>query len=208
MKAITWVMGLLLLIILGKAALIWSGAYNIAADVPHWRLTERVMEMVRDRSIARRATGMAVPDLSDESLIRTGAGNYEAMCVACHLQPGAATTELSRGLYPAPPPLVKNQPVSPAKAFWVIKHGIKMSGMPAWGRSMEDGAIWGMVAFLQKLPGMSPAHYHELVTTSGGHSHANAPEELRDHDDETEHLDGQDAKIHLHADGSQHEHKN
>ena len=61
MKAITWVLGLLLLIVLGKAALIWSGAYNIAADEPHWRLTERVMETLRDRSVAVRASSIVEP---------------------------------------------------------------------------------------------------------------------------------------------------
>ena len=171
MKAIAWIVGLLLLIGIGKAALIWSGAYNIAADEPHWRLTERVMETLRDRSIAVRATGIDVPDLDDESLIRAGAGNYEAMCAVCHLQPGVAETELSIGLYPAPPQLGKRPPEDPAATFWAIKHGIKMSGMPAWGKSMDDESIWGMVAFLRVLPEMSETQYRERVEASEGHTH-------------------------------------
>jgi hypothetical protein len=53
----------------------------------------------------------------------------------------------------------------------VIKHGIKMSGMPAWGKSMEDKYVWGLVAFLNQLPGMSADRYGDLVEASGGHLH-------------------------------------
>lgn len=171
MRTIIWLLGLLLLIVAGKAVFIWSGAYNIAADEPHWPLTERVMETLRDRSIAERASDIAVPRLEDESLIRAGAGNYDAMCAGCHLKPGVENTEQSVGLYPAPPNLARKPVDDPAAAFWVIKHGIKMSGMPAWGESMEDEYIWGMVAFLRQLPDMSADHYDELVEASGGHRH-------------------------------------
>ena len=81
-----------------------------------------------------------------------------------------AETELSKGLNPAPPNLSR-EPVDAAEAFWVIKHGIKASGMPAWGMSMQDEYIWGMVAFLQELPKLSPAQYQAMVASSGGHSH-------------------------------------
>jgi mono/diheme cytochrome c family protein len=208
MKVITWLTGFVIAVAAVAALLAWSGAYNVAADEPHWPLIERLMETVRDRSAAVRASGTVVPDLDDESLIRTGAGNYEAMCADCHLQPGVAKTELSFGLYPAPPQFAKERPDDPAAAFWVIKHGLKMSGMPAWGKSMNDESIWGMVAFLRKLPDLSPTRYRELVATSSGHSHGTAPEEPHDHDDETEHMHGEETKIHVHADGSQHEHRN
>jgi len=77
------------------------------------------------------------------------------MCIGCHLAPGVAETELSQSLYPAPPNLAKiGVDGNPSAAFWVIKHGIKATGMPAWGKSMGDEYIWGMVAFLNQLPTM------------------------------------------------------
>ena len=96
-----------------------------------------------------------------------GAGNYAAMCAGCHLVPGSKGTELSRGLYPEPPDLSANA-VEPAHAFWVIKHGVKASGMPAWGKSMDDDAIWSLAAFLQKMPNMDEAAYKEMAARSGG----------------------------------------
>jgi mono/diheme cytochrome c family protein len=77
----------------------------------------------------------------------------------------------------------------PAEAFWIIRHGIKMTGMPAWGKSMDDGSIWGMVALLQRLPEMSVDQYHELVEASEGHSHGSGEAHVHDDDEHHEHKD-------------------
>ena len=168
---------------------VWSGVYNIAADDPHTRPVYALMDTMRERSIAVRAKKLhPPPNLDDPALIRQGAGNYNAMCMSCHLAPGMAETELSKGLYPAPPNLSK-QTVDAASAFWVIKHGIKASGMPAWGRSMQDDYIWNMVAFLQQLPGMDAARYQALVASSGGHDHG-----------------GGETNAHAHAEGADQDH--
>lgn len=206
MKLITSLLGLLLLVAVGAGAFIWSGAYNIAADNPHWPLTERVLETARERSIEARSSGIAVPDLDDESLIRAGAGNYDAMCVDCHLEPGEDHTELSAGLYPVPPNLGRDRIEDPAEAFWIIKHGIKMTGMPAWGKSMEDEHIWGMVAFLQQLPDMSPDRYRELVKASGGHDHSPADNARQDDNADAGKAPAGDAKPQDHEDAPPHDH--
>ena len=154
-----------------SAIFIWSGVYNVGADNTHTRPVRQILQTLRERSIETRASKLEVPtDLMDLAHIVQGAGNYDAMCVACHLSPGVAQTELSQGLYPAPPDLTANR-VDAASAFWVIKHGIKASGMPAWGLSMGDVYIWNMAAFLQKLPELDAAEYQALVASSDGHSH-------------------------------------
>ncbi|MFD1295138.1 c-type cytochrome [Lysobacter gummosus] len=152
------------------AGALWWGVYDVGADAPHTRPVYAVLELARERSVAMRAMQLSVPALDDEARIRNGAGNYQAMCAGCHLAPGMAPTELSRGLYPAPPNLSARQ-VDAAAAFWTIKHGIKASGMPAWGASMGDEHIWDLVAFLGRLPALDAAQYRDLVARSGGHSH-------------------------------------
>lgn len=170
--------------VLAAAGFVWSGVYNIAADDLHTRPVYALMHTMRERSITVRANKLhPPPNLDDPALIRQGAGNYNAMCMSCHLAPGMAETELSKGLYPAPPNLSK-QTVDAASAFWVIKHGIKASGMPAWGKSMSDDYIWNMVAFLQVLPRLDAAQYQALVDSSGGHDHG-----------------GGETKPHAHAEG-------
>ncbi len=150
----------------------YSGLVNVGADVPHSPAIHSFLTVVRDRSIEVRSKNIEVPGLDNEALIRTGAGNYSAMCVSCHLAPGVTRTELSLGLYPAPPNLAETGvDGNPAAAFWIIKHGIKATGMPAWGKSMGDEYIWGMVAFLKQLPRMDATQYQALVAASGGHQH-------------------------------------
>ena len=189
-------------IALGAAAafalFVWSGAYNFAADDPHTAAVGSLLETMRERSIETRAVGLLAPDLSDPARIVQGAGNYNAMCVGCHLSPGMAESELSKGLYPAPPNLSKEK-VEPGQAFWVIKHGIKASGMPAWGKSMSDEYMWNMAAFLQELPKLDADRYKEMVAHSGGHQHdhGGAHDEGADHDHD--HDQGSEADHHDHG---------
>ncbi|MFP7722871.1 c-type cytochrome [Lysobacter sp. A3-1-A15] len=173
------------------AGLVWSGFYNVAADDPHSAPVYSLLATMRDRSIQARAGELEIPaDLMDRARIVQGSGNYDAMCMECHLAPGMDGTELSRGLYPSPPDLTRSA-VDAAEAFWVIKHGIKASGMPAWGQSMDDAYVWNMAAFLQVLPGLDPAQYQAMVDSSGGHEHgggetqphAHAPGVSADHHD-------------------------
>ena len=172
--------------ILALGLFIWSGLYNIGADDTHTRPVYSVLEALREQSIEHHARNIEVPDLTDPAMIRSGAGNYAAMCMGCHLAPGMADSEMSKGLYPAPPNLSRQAANDPKHDFWVIKHGIKASGMPAWGKSMQDQYIWGMVAFLQQLPKLDAVQYDALVDSSGGHSHGGGEDH---HDAEGEDLD-------------------
>jgi mono/diheme cytochrome c family protein len=147
--------------------LIYAGAYNIAADAPHTGPVYWLLNTVRERSIAVRSGDVTVPsDLASQKRISAGAGLYNEMCAGCHLGPGLERTEISQGLYPRAPELAKGAGLSPAEEFWVIKHGIKMTGMAAWGPTHNDTLIWDMVAFLQKLPGLSATQYQAVVKSA------------------------------------------
>lgn len=146
----------------GALAYIYSGMYHIGADTPHWPVTTRIVEILRERSIERRMKDIKVPDLQGQQLVLKGAGQYAAMCVECHLAPGMKDSEIRPGLYPQPPNLSQVR-IDPRMAFWVTKHGIKMSAMPAWGLGHDDEAIWSIVAFLNKLPDLSPEQYRDIV---------------------------------------------
>lgn len=173
------VFAFLILLLSGVAASAWFGLFNFAADVPHSKFVYSGIELLRERSVRLQAASISVPKLDSEQSIIKGAGNYAAMCAQCHLSPTMKSTELSRGLYPSPPDLTSTA-VEPAIAFWTVKHGIKASGMPAWGKSMNDQDIWDMVAFLQKLPRLDSAAYTVLVSSSDGHSHAGTPQPNHD----------------------------
>ncbi|MBL8199632.1 MAG: cytochrome c [Chromatiales bacterium] len=187
---------LVLVLAAGLAGLgvLWSGTLSVAADEPHSRTLHRLLELGRERSVAVRAARVRVPALDRPELVSQGAGNYAAMCEGCHLRPGVGDSELRRGLYPQPPALAMRTASDPARDFWIIKHGLKATGMPAWGRSMEDEAIWGMVAFLRTLPAQSREGYTTAVAASSGHSHgdgSDAPSPSAGHEDAREEPGGE-----------------
>lgn len=165
-------------------AVIHAGVYNIGADAPHTKPVHWMIETLRDRSIAVRARDVvAPPNLDDPTRIATGAGLYAEMCSGCHLAPGMEKTEISQGLYPQAPELSRKLDHSAAEEFWMIKHGVKMTAMPAWGRTHSDELIWDMVAFVRTLPKLSPAQYEAAVKS--------APE---DHDAMMKDMPGMDMK--------------
>ena len=153
-----------LLIAIVAGAVIALGVYNIGADAPHTRPVYALIEAVRERSIKARASRIQAPgDLDSPARIASGAGLYAEMCSGCHLAPGMAPSELSQGLYPQAPELARHYHGDDAEAFWTIKHGVKMTAMPAWGRTHSDELIWDMVAFLRKLPALSPDAYRTMT---------------------------------------------
>src|SRR5512143_284675 len=151
-------------------ALLHMGSFDVAADTPHSQPVFWRMNTVRESSIAVRAAGIDVPrDLTDAKRIASGAAQYDAMCSLCHLAPGMRRTEISWGLYPRAPELRRGSNLTPAEEFWVVKHGLKMTGMPAWGVTHDDKLLWDVVAFLRKLPELTPDQYQALVKSAPSH---------------------------------------
>ncbi|MES2326244.1 MAG: cytochrome c [Pseudomonadota bacterium] len=160
---------LIILVIVAAFAgiFVYAGLYNIGADKPHSKLVYNILDTLRERSIAANASGIKPPaDLNSLKRIQSGAGLYAEMCTGCHLGPGVEPSEMSQGLYPQAPQLARGNDHSPAQQFWIIKHGIKLSAMPAWGKTHNDELIWDMVAFLQQLPKMSPEQYKAAVASA------------------------------------------
>lgn len=163
MKRLAFAITATLAAVLGGLALfIFLGVYDVGADTPHWEVTRKVIEIVRDRAIEVRAKAIQLPNLEDAQLVLKSAGQYAAMCVNCHLAPGKTDSEIRPGLYPKPPNL-SERTFDPRTVFWVTKHGLKTSGMPAWGLGHDDAALWSIVALVVKLPGMSAQQYKEIV---------------------------------------------
>jgi mono/diheme cytochrome c family protein len=169
-SAVFGAVALVVIAVLAFAAFAALGLYDIGADAPHWGITRAIIGFVVDRSTDAHGDDVVVPsNLNDPKRIADGASDYDAMCTSCHLAPGMADNEMRPGLYPHPPELAKFPADEPGEQFWIVKHGIKMSAMPAWGVTHTDEEIWNIVAFLQKLPKLSPAQYRALVKSGGGH---------------------------------------
>lgn len=173
MKWLKWALAFAALALGGTVGFIYSGWYPVGADVPHTKPVYWVMDTLRERSIARAARDIVVPPLNDPDMLLQGGQDYNDMCTGCHLKPGKTRSDMSIGLYPSPPNLAApdkahgqdhgDSTEAARRQFWIIKHGIKASGMPAWKHGHDDQRIWAMVAFLQKLPGLTPEQY-QIIT--------------------------------------------
>jgi mono/diheme cytochrome c family protein len=152
---------------IGGGLFIGSGYYDIGADDHHAKIVLAIIEQLRERSIGMRVGSIEVRYIADPERIAAGAQHYAALCAGCHLAPGVTKSDIRPGLYPHPPNLAQGDVQAAQRAFWIIKHGIKMSAMPAWGKTLDDAAIWDIVAFVRKMPAMTPETYQEL---SRGHT--------------------------------------
>jgi len=151
---------------------IYSGLYPIGADDPHYDSVYWLLETTRENSVESASSDISVPNLESPDMLLSGGADYNDMCSSCHLKPGQKSSDLSLGLYPKPPNLASEEheeehedaKEQAREQFWTIKHGIKASGMPAWGITHDDERIWAMVAFLQKLPELTPEEY-QIITS-------------------------------------------
>jgi mono/diheme cytochrome c family protein len=184
-----WLVVWLLLLLAAVAVTIYEGLYNVAADVPHTQPVYWLVETLRERSVAARARDIVVPsNLDDANRISKGAGQYADMCSGCHLAPGMKRTEISQGLYPRPPELRHKTDLTAAEQFWIVKHGVKMTAMPAWGVTHDDELLWDVVAFVRKLPELTPEQYQTMVKNAPKHEEIMQEMEMGgDHEHNREH---------------------
>ena len=160
------------------ASVIFSGRFDVAATTPHWRITHWVLETARTQSIRHHATGLTAPaGLDNEENLVMGTEHFAAHCAVCHGAPGVPRGDIAHGLYPPPPDLSVQTRYTKPELFWVLRHGIKSTGMPAW-KDHDDRALWSIVAFLRRLPEMGEADYAKLIMTGlaggGQHHHGDA----------------------------------
>jgi mono/diheme cytochrome c family protein len=163
--------GLGLLLAVGALAFIFMGAYNVSATVPHTSVARWLMNLTQERSVAARADDVPPPLSLDSSTLRHAFEHYQEMCVDCHGAPGIERGEIGKGINPEPPDLAEAAAAwSDRELFWIIKNGIKMAGMPAFGITHSDEELWAAVAVVRRLQDMPPEEYRRLLTEVGEHA--------------------------------------
>jgi len=147
----------------GGLAVIYTGIISVAATTPHMAVTRWVLSTAMDRSVEAHAGSVRVPADYNNLSVRAGYLRYHDMCAPCHGAPGVERRWIARGLLPEPPDLsIAARDWTPAEAFWIIDHGIKMSGMPALAPTQADDQVWLVTAFVKRLPEMTPDQYKGL----------------------------------------------
>jgi mono/diheme cytochrome c family protein len=170
MKTVRTLLIVVVVIALAAIAFVFSGIYDVAASSPEPGLVRAVLVQAREHSIERHAAGIHPPaDLDDPRRIREGFEHYHEMCTTCHGAPGVAVSEIGQGLNPEPPELASSNDAGEEAAsfFWIVKNGIKMTGMPAFGVTHNDDQIWSIIAFLRRMPKLTPQEYQDMARQAG-----------------------------------------
>lgn len=156
--------GLALAAALGGAALVYGGLYNVAATAPHTQLVYSLLEKAMHESVKLRARGIEPPPLDAAATLQRGALCFREHCEQCHGAPGVAPDAIGKGMQPNPGSLVGAASYWRARElYWITRHGLKMTGMPAWEFRLSDPDLWALVGFVKRLPYLSPAAYDEQM---------------------------------------------
>lgn len=175
---------LLIVAVVAAAVVAFGGLYPVAASDAHTAGVRWLVSEARDHAVERGASELTAPQFSAGD-IREGAGHFKGMCQECHGGPGVEREEFAGAMNPRPPNLARAaSDLRVPEVFWIAKHGIKMSGMPAFGKTDEDEELWKVAAFVKALPKFSAAEYaaipnaheeeHEhshMAGDKGEHSH-------------------------------------
>lgn len=162
---------------------VYTGSYNVSATENHTAFGRWALDTTMHQSVERRAARITSPELTP-AMLRAGAASYKTMCQHCHAGPGVSRATWAQGMLPRPPHLTEAATEWDAnEIFWIVKNGVKMSGMPAFGESHDEPALWNIVAFVKALPAMPPEQYSALGQTghhgstggTGGTGAAKAP---------------------------------
>jgi mono/diheme cytochrome c family protein len=145
--------GSVVVVCLAAIFVLATGSLSVAADEKPDLVERTLAPWGRDRSVHNHAPKMKNPYAGDADAIAAGLDHYRENCLVCHGAPGVPISDLSKGLNPPAPSLGREQSDTPdGELFWVTKHGIRLTSMPAFGWTHSDEEIWKIVAFLRHLP--------------------------------------------------------
>lgn len=188
-----YIYGLLTVVAIGSSGalfVVMGGWLPIAAVPPESPIVSNIIHTAYEKSVARAAKDISVPsDYSQPARVLRGAYNFDAMCAGCHTPPGTQASVQVQGMNPRPPALDELlQQRSPEQAFWVIRNGVRMTAMPAFGPTHEDEELWALVAFLQTSQSMGSAEYVDITAraraanaSGDGHNHSHGPSSPHGH---------------------------
>jgi len=144
----------------GIFAYVKSGVFNVGAASPHTKLTTWLTHETMIHSVRRQAREIIAPPSASPANILAGFCAYETHCVACHGAAGVARQRWVSGMEPQPPYLLdETSRFTPPQLFWIVRNGIKMTGMPSWRNAMSEQQTWEVVAWLEASNKLSPQTY-------------------------------------------------
>lgn len=168
---VTWKRALTALVALGLAGLLfaWSGLFQISASSGHWKITDWFLHWTMQNSVRTYSTFQTPEDVRDDKGLISTAGHFRQACQVCHGAPGTPPSPQMQAATPPAPDLARTvQHYDDAELFWIVQHGVKYTGMPAWPSLDRPDEVRRMVGFLRQLPAMTPSQYRNLTEVAAG----------------------------------------
>ena len=153
----------LVVLIAGGAYYAYRGYVDLRADVQPSAVEQKVAMSAMDASTDRHAPDQKNPVPSTEENLVAGAKLYYNHCAGCHGAPSSPETQFGKSFNPPVPQFFKDAPDMPDNEnFYVIQHGVRWTGMPAWNKTLSDEQIWQLVTFMSTIGKLPPAALKEL----------------------------------------------
>lgn len=141
-----------------------SGIVPIKASSGHWAMTAALLDFTKQRSVSTHTFGVEPPHLDDPRMIVKGGAYFDIGCRPCHGAPQMRQPRIAAQMTPHPVDLPRRMHKwQAAELFYMVKHGIKFTGMPAWPARNRDDEVWALVAFLRRLPQLDSASYTRIA---------------------------------------------
>lgn len=157
------------------SALVGVAAVALGAIVLKGGISARPAPGTVETAVARRLRSLAVPRADRQRVnplpqtpegLRGALEHFADHCAVCHANDGSGDTPIGKGLYPRAPDmrLPATQTLSDGELFYIIEHGVRLTGMPAWGSEHSQGQreSWHLVQFIRHLPNLSPEELESM----------------------------------------------
>lgn len=168
----------LTLLAIATAALVYVRTTGLANTGEPPAIEIRMARAARRLAIPSSIRTTANPMPASKEAIADGMSHYADHCAVCHANDGSGNTEMGRGLYPKAPDmrLAATQQLSDGELFYVIEHGIRFTGMPAWSTGTKGGeeSSWRLVHFIRHLPTVTAEELDAMKARN-----PRSPEEIR-----------------------------
>lgn len=159
------IVGLLLAVGIPMLA-IYTGSINMAASQEPNQLEKVLGTMAWENCMRTHASDAKNPYANDATALQVGLAHYQENCMVCHAAPGMESSEIAKGMNPPPPILDDIDDMTDGHLFWLIKNGIRMTGMPAFGPTHSDEEIWKTIAFVRHLTKLTPQERETLQSSA------------------------------------------
>jgi mono/diheme cytochrome c family protein len=144
-----------------------KGYLSFDADQKPSDFEEHAAMKAVDAATDRRAPDVKNPLPANEETIVAGTKLYLNHCAGCHGVPSNPESQFAKSCYPEVPSFFKDAPDMPENQnFYIIQHGVRWTGMPAWNKTLSDTEIWQIVTFMSNIEKLPPAATKELAPYS------------------------------------------